>query len=141
MDLNLKNSNLKEQRKLLKGYGFTWYRAFKIILFSVVFSSIGFCAFVYTCEYSFVQAKKQVAAKLVATYENITRIYDDSQSGSNSYIATKVIGSSYYNFTKPVTYGPKDLDLESKPDLVKVKGQKLKITDNLYKVRFIDIKK
>lgn len=38
------------------------------------------------------------------------------------------------------SYGPRDLDLEKKPNLVKVKGQKLKLTENLYKVRFIDSK-
>lgn len=88
----MKNSNLKEQRKLLKGYGFTWYSALKILLFSIVFSSLGLSAFVLTSEYSFVKAKNEVVARVVNTYENIVKIYEGSQNGDNSYIASKVIG-------------------------------------------------
>jgi hypothetical protein len=136
----LKNSNLKEQRKLLKGYGFTWYSALKILLFSIVFSSFGLSAFVLTSEYSFVKAKNEVVARIVNTYENIVKIYDGTQNGRRSYIAGKVIGHTNYKFPNAKTYGPKDLNLEGRPDLVKVKGQKLKLTENLYKVRFIDTK-
>lgn len=136
----MKNSNLKEQRKLLKGYGFTWYSALKILLFSIIFSCIGLSGFVLTCEYSFVKAKQEVVDKVVATYENIVKIYDDTQSGSSSYIANKIISSTKYKYPNAITYGPKDLNLDAKTALVKVKGQKLKLTDNLYKVRFVDIK-
>lgn len=136
----MKNSNLKEQRKLLKGYGFTWYSALKILLFSIIFSCIGLSVFVLTCEYSFVKAKQEVVDKVVATYENIVKIYDDTQSGNSSYIANKIISSNNYKYPDAITYGPKDLNLDAKTALVKVKGQKLKLTDNLYKVRFVDIK-
>lgn len=97
-------------------------------------------AFVLTSEYSFVKAKNEVVARVVNTYENIVKIYEVSQNGDNSYIASKVIGYKNYKYPNAKNYGPRDLDLEKKPNLVKVKGQKLKLTENLYKVRFIDSK-
>lgn len=136
----MKNSNFKEQRKLLKGYGFTWLSAFKILIFSIVFSSIGLCAFVVSCEYSFVKVKNNVVQKFVSTCEDIEKIYTGAQDNKGSYIAEKLISSSVYKFPKAVTYGPKDLNLDAKTALIEVKGQKLKLTENLYKVRFTDKK-
>ena len=87
----MKNSNLKEQRKLLKGYGFTWYSALKILLFSIVFSSLGLSTFVLTSEYSFVKAKNEVVARVVNTYENIVKIYDMGYSDKMQYIVMEYI--------------------------------------------------
>lgn len=136
----MKISNLKEQRKLLKGYGFTWFSALKILLFSLVFSCLGMSAFVLSCEYSFVKTKELVVQKVVSTYEDIVKIYNGTQNGINSYESGNLVSSSVYKFPNAATYGPKDLNIDAKISLVKVKGQKLKLTDNLYKVRFIDRK-
>ena len=120
------------QKKLLKGYNFSLYQALKIVLFGMLCSSMALSFFAYQMGRSFDKSTSEVKAKLLATFEDVSALY-----------ALNYQYSDYLEGSKPLVLNPKaklgakDLTLKVKPRLVKVKGQKRKLSDNEYEIRFV----
>ena len=126
-----RNREHKDTEKLIKGYGFTPFKAFKLLLFSVLFSSIGICVFIAYMNYSFMQAKNEVRSRLLNTFELISSVYD--RDSPSEYLE----GIDIVKKHRLKRVGPKDLSLNPQHRLILVKGQKREIADGVFELRFI----
>lgn len=109
--------------------------AFKIILFSTVFSSFGLCAASVLMEKAFYKVENRVEQKLTDTLISIQTIFKDEQKHKDALIKREYL---HLNVTKKL--GAKDLSLTNKSKLEKVHGQKKELSENIALVRFIKSK-
>lgn len=109
--------------------------AFKIILFSTVFSSIGLCAASIFMEKAFYKVEKRVEQKLTDTFVSIQSIFNDEQKNKEALVEREYL---HFNITKKL--GAKDLSLTNKSKLEKVQVQKKELSENIALVRFIKTK-
>lgn len=121
---------------LLKDYGFTPKKAFKLFVFSLFFSSIGVLILALWMHVSFYAVARYVSSSLGQTFTLLNSIYtNDTQYKDN------LLGSESYSFKIKKKIGPKDLTLSSHQPLVRVKGQKRQLSENIYEVRFVKVEK
>lgn len=130
----MRNKNLKAyEKKLLQGMGFTPKKAFKIVLFSMMFSSLGLSFFAFCLDYSFYQATNDVKKRIVDTLKGVSSLYSENDDAKDY-----VIKKEPSNFKNLKDLGPRDLDLNRAKKLVEVSGQKRKVTENYSEIRFVE---
>ena len=128
--------NKHSQKELLKGLGFTFKKAYKIVLFSMTFSSIGLGSFVFLSDHAFKQSVVEVKDKLVNSFDNIVVVFALTKEEQEK--AQMIEKMDFVKFPKTKNIGPRDLNLNNTSKLVEVKAQKKVVTDNLSLIRFVD---
>lgn len=121
---------------LLKNYGFTPRKALKLFVFSLFFSSLGMLFLAFWMHVSFYSLARNVSAGLLQSFTHLNSIYTNDTRYSD-----KLISSERYTFDLKKKIGPKDLTLSSHQPLISVNGQKRKLSDNIYEVRFVNAEK
>ena len=130
-----KKRKVEDPAELLKDYGFTPKKALKLFIFSLFFSSLGVMLLALWMHLSFYSVARDVFSSLGNTLELLNSIYvNDTQ------YRDALVSSERYPFEIKKKIGPKDLTLSSHQPLVNVKGQKRKISENIYEVRFVKSK-
>ena len=103
--------NKHSQKELLKGLGFTFKKAYKIVLFSMTFSAIGLGAFVYLSDHAFKQNAIEVKDKLVNSFDNIAKVFSlTKEEQEKAQIIEKM---DFVKFPKTKNIGPRDLNLNN----------------------------
>lgn len=119
---------------LLKNYGFTPRKALKLFVFSLFFSSLGMLILAFWIHVSFYSLARNLSGEMLQTFSQLNSIYtNDTLYNGN------LLDSERYPFEIKKKIGPKDLTLSSHQPLVRVKGQKRQLSDNIYEVRFVNV--
>ncbi len=122
------------QKEILGDLAFTPRRALYTVLFGLCCGAVGLGAFTLCAGHAFIKSEAEVKARLLDTLNSAALLYEGGQTPES---ADAVLERRPLNLVPQYAVGPQDLALTSSPELERVKGQKLKFTENLYAVRFV----
>ena len=131
-----KENNNKIKSYLRSYYGFSVSKALSLFCFSVLFSSLGALAFAVFVNYSFFRTAADISERLHDNFKTINLIFKSNRALSRVNDG-ELIATSYLNFNLERNIGPRDLNLNNRGALIVVKGQKRKLTENIYELRFL----
>lgn len=120
------------EKMLLKGLGFTFREAFRIVLFSMAYSAIGLGLFCVAARLSFDDSARVLSGKIVDTLVSISYLKAEDKE-----LKETVISREPLNFYDLKSVGAEDMDINKKAPLVHVKGQRRFISENQDLIRFI----
>lgn len=120
-----------KERKLLKPFGFTFFKAVKLMMFAFIFSSFGFSFAAYKANVALSDVTQLVSKKLASDFLSLSRLYRIDRNNEPYLISFKSAPSSVYYRR----LGSADLSL-NRAELIKVKAQKKKISASTYLLRY-----
>ena len=120
-----------KEKKLLKPFGFTFFKAAKLMMFAFVFSSIGFSFAAYKANVAIMDVTQQVSKKLAQDFLNLSRLYRQDKNYEQYLVMQKSAPLLVYYRR----LGAADLSL-NRVELKKVKSQKKKISASTYLLRY-----
>ncbi len=118
---------------LLREYGFTPLKALNLLLFSIFCSALGIVLVMIVMRVYFYSTFVSVKHSLADSFVSVQKIYHEHTPDYSDAL----ISSENLHLSQSKLIGPKDLNLNNVRPLTKVKGQKRKISDNVYEVRFV----
>jgi len=127
------NKRVTDPKVLLREYGFTPLKALHLLLFSIFCSALGIVLVMIALRVYFYTTYLSVKHSLADSLISVQKIYHEHTPD----YADALLSSENLKFPQSKQVGPKDLNLNNVRPLIKVKGQKRKISDNVYEVRFI----
>lgn len=123
-----------KERKLLKPFGFTFFKAIKLMMFAFVFSSLGLSFVAYKMNIAISDVTEQVSRKLSLDFQSLSRLYKLDKNYEQYLVNCYSVPSAIYYRR----LGAADLSLKS-VELIKVKAQKKKLSSSTYLLRYKSI--
>ncbi len=127
------NKRVTDPKVLLREYGFTPLKALKLLLFSIFCSALGIVLVMVVMRVYFYATFVSVRHSLADSFISVQKIYNEQTPDYSDAL----LSAENLQHTRCRPLGPKDLNLNNVRPLVKVKGQKRRISDNVYEVRFV----
>ena len=125
-------------RNHVEGYGI---KALAVTMISMIGVSIGLGAFVMLVNARFDDAVKAVEHSALDSYaQNTQQVLSDpalTLQYRQDLLKVKLLPKS---LKEQVLLGPDDLALKDAPKLVRVKGQKKRLSENVSRLRFVSVK-
>lgn len=120
-----------KEKKLLKPFGFTFFKAAKLMMFAFVFSSIGFSFAAYKANVAILDVTQQVSKRVAQDFLNLSRLYRQDKTYEQYLVKQKSAPFSIYYRR----LGAADLSL-NRVEFKKVKAQKKRIIASTYLLRY-----
>ena len=85
-----------KEKNLLKPFGFTFFKAAKLMMFAFVFSSIGFSFAAYKANVAILDVTQQVSKRVAQDFLNLSRLYKQDKIYEQYLVKQKSAPFSIY---------------------------------------------